>query len=327
LMPRLRHCTLIDDIENDKTTIVVGKEYFSIERLAGGRDDFLIIKSLMDGRHTVKQISSLSGIDLSNVIDVVEMFDSNGLLQQRNASDTISCDEFLMKIEDTTCMWRRQIGLHNLFHGLLLKKYRVEVFLGLLIETFHYMKLLPSMLSRVAVYINDEEHKELILKYANEEMFHYLPCLKALSKIERIGDSVKDSHPTMGTLSLIRNFESIAIKNSLSLICCIQFVEARVSEMESAEKNLRAIANVYGLLDAVEPYISHMKYDINMEHSNLLSQSLSSRKSLSMADVHHCINDMHDIKHCFDLFHDDVIKYYGDISNYIPRLSVDYFSL
>jgi hypothetical protein len=36
---------------------------------------------------------------------------------------------------------------------------------------------------------------------------------------------------------------------------------------------------------------------------------------------------MHDLKHSFDQYNDNIIVYYSDVSNYIPRLKVDYFSL
>ncbi|ABC93996.1 hypothetical protein RHE_PF00103 (plasmid) [Rhizobium etli CFN 42] len=325
--PRLRHCTLIDEPTSNKTVLVVGKDYFVLERTDGHRDDLLKLKSLLDGRHTLAQIQQKTGISLADIEQVVKEFQGAGLLQVRSDAPWISVPEFLEKIEATSIMWRRQIGLHRIFAGLTKGDYRREVFLGLLIETYHYVYLLPRTLLSLSQLMRPTRFQGVVAEYAHEEMDHYIAYREALSTVAEIGNSLSTSHPTVGTLSLIRNFESIGRKSDLSLVCCLQLIEARKAEVSEAESNLRSIADRYKLPELVEAFIDHMKADIDLGHSNLLSDALQGTEHIDAAAAHDAVNDMHDIKHCFDAFHESVLGYYRDISNYIPRPKVDYFAL
>ncbi|MGF6979901.1 hypothetical protein QFZ94_008418 [Paraburkholderia sp. JPY465] len=58
--PRLRHCTLVIDVSG-RLTMIVGKERFEIEQVAGSREQFLSMKRYLDGRHTCEEISVVSG--------------------------------------------------------------------------------------------------------------------------------------------------------------------------------------------------------------------------------------------------------------------------
>jgi len=324
--PRLRHCTLIDNPLSNETTLVVGDEYFTLER-SGDRSKFLQLKSFFDGRHSIADISLKTDLSEDTIINIVSAFDNAGLLQRRHAQPSISVNLFRRAIEKTSLMWRRQIGLHKLFIGLGNRSFRKEVFIGLLLETYHYVRLLPQALMEVVKNSRSAVFRDVILHYAEQELDHYIEYAKSLIQIDRIARHLEESHPTVGTLSLVRNFESIGRRHELSLICCLQLIEARAAEMDDAENDLLAIASGYGMRDLMQPFIDHMKIDVNLGHSDLLEQALKNSDLVSAEAAHTAVNDMHDIKHSFDVFHDSVIAYYDDISNYIPRPRVDFFAL
>jgi hypothetical protein len=325
--PRLRHCTIIADPDETFVTLVVGRQHFELEQSAGDRPEFFNLKSYFDGRHTIRDISRATDIAEPDVIGVADALAAAGLLQNRHASPTIPVGEFLNVIEDSSIMWRRQIGLHELFAGLEEQLYRKEVFAGLLLETYHYVRLLAPTLLSVAQTWESGPARDIVVHYANEEIDHYRAYENALEQCTRVGGFLKDSHPTVGTLSLIRNFESIGRRSSLSLVCCLQLIEARIAEVDAAEDHLARIANKYQMDDVIRPFLDHMRADVGLEHSSLLQQTLRGVETLPIGAAHEAVNDMHDLKHCFDVFHDSVLKYYGDVSNYIPRPKVDYFAL
>jgi len=323
---RLRHCTLVDDPEGTTTKLVVGQDTFDLAR-DGDRDKFLTLKSLLDGRHTKAEISQLSGVNEESVQQVIDVFKDTGLFQARSEQNQIPVEEFIAQVEASCMMWRRQIDLHRLFGGLLEATFRKEVFLGLMIETYHYVRILPATLLAIADDITDKQLRSVIQEYANEERDHYKVYEPILAKIPRIGKWILTSHPCPGTLAVVRNFESIGRRDGLSLACCLQLIEARASETRSAEHQLRSIADHYDLGELVVPYLHHMNADIELGHSGLLQDAMAHIESVDMQAAHDAVNDMHDTKHSFDIFHDSIVAYYADISNYIPRPKVDYFAL
>jgi hypothetical protein len=91
---------------------------------------------------------------------------------------------------------------------------------------------------------------------------------------------------------------------------------------------MHAIFELYELpLEAMNGPLTHLEKDIEMGHTSLIEQALSDVEDVRIDEVNYAINCVHDLKHSFDQFHDQILQYYSDISNYIPRLKVDYFSL
>ena len=324
--PRLRHCTLVDHPESKLTKFVVGSQYYDVTR-DGDRTTFLRFKSLLDGHYTVEEIAQISNVKLDDVRQIVSQFEQHGLLQSRQGEDEVRYDEFKRQIEETSLMWRRQIGLHPLFGGLTEKTYGREIFVGLLIETYHYVRLLPQRISGVANQNEDSPLSRALANYAIEEADHHEALGEALAQLPRIGSRVSCSHPAAGTLSLLNNFTAIGIRNPFSLLTCLALVEARESEVAEASLNFCTLASEFDLEDVAEPFVRHMEMDVSMGHSDLLEGVHPDTYNLPLALAHEVVNDLHDTKHVFDIFHDSVINYYSDISNYIPRHRVDYFAL
>ena len=67
--------------------------------------------------------------------------------------------------------------------------------------------------------------------------------------------------------------------------------------------------------------------NVKANHTGLLEEALEGRDVVPAAQAHRAVNNLHDLKHSFDQYNDNIILYYSDVSNYIPRLKVDYFSL
>lgn len=323
--PRLRHCTLVDTPNRNTTKLVVGASYFEVVR-HGSRDAFLKLKSLLDGNHSLDEIAELSHVKIEDVREIVSQFDLLGLLQSHPTHEIIRFGRFRDVIEDTCLMWRRQIGLHPLFGGLIDKVYPSQVFVGLLIETYHYTKMLSPLIERIAQ--RAPEHISTILAdYAAEEQSHHLDLLSGLKQIPRIGKRIFASHPTAGTKALLDRFMGTGMRSEFSLLCCLVLIEARASEAAEAAEQFRKIAEHFELQEVAEPFVRHMELDVKMGHSSILNGLYPDEYELDINEVHLVANDLHDLKHAYDLFHNDIVEYYSDISNYIPRHKVDFFGL
>lgn len=324
--PRLRHCTIVDEPESNVSKMIIGKSFYDITR-TGSREKFLHLKSMLDGRHNLDEIATISGVKIEAVEDIVDSFSSLGLFQNRECFELVPKEYFLQRVEESSLMWRRQIDLHPLFGKLIDGECRKEVFIGYLIEGYQYVKMLPKVLLRASEVIEDKNIRSVVENYAAEELNHYRIYESELKKLPRIGKWIADSHPTSGTLALVRSFEAIARHSDLSLIACIQLIEARESEVADAEDHLKTISKHFGMESFVEPYLEHMNADIGLGHSNLLADALVNWSHVPADTAHIAVNDMHDIKHSFDIYHDSILEYYSDISNYLPRLKVDFFAL
>lgn len=326
--PRLRHCTFFVPADGSPTLMIVGRNHFELNQEEGDLKTFLNLKRYLDGRHSIEDISRITGVKEEDVRGIVQTFNEHGLLRATGALESIATDVFAKQIDESCAMWAQQIGFHRLFSGLEQQTVRREVFMGLIMETYHYVKSASKHIATAIAHCNDPAFEPILSQYFAEEWNHSGFLLETLENMGVPREQVESAHPIIGTWSLINNMCEIARADTLSYLACTALFEAREDNADLAADSLRRIATAYGYPDGcVEPLISHMRLDVEAGHKGLLEEALEHRGSVTPAEAHRAVNNLHDLKHAYDQFHDQIVLYYSDISNYIPRLKVDYFSL
>ena len=326
--PRLRHCTFVLTENSEDIKMIVGKERFSVNNILGSRNKFLEVKRYFDGRHSIEDISNITNVDANNIQEIVALFNSLNLMRREVPKKLIEKEDFLTKIQDSCLMWSRQIGYHKLFFLLEKGEVRKEVFIGLLLETYHYVKAASQHISVALSHCEIPEWKKLLSDYFVDEYTHHELILNALFNIGISKEQVVKSHPIIGTISLVNMLCDIARKSTLSYLTCTSLFEAREENFDKTKSAFLKIASTYNFREKdLYPIIEHLEGDVLTGHNGLLQEALIGIEHITDTEAHYAINNLHDLKHSFDQYHDQILQYYSDISNYIPRLKVDYFSL
>ncbi|MFK4221386.1 iron-containing redox enzyme family protein [Streptomyces sp. NPDC020880] len=309
--------------------MIVGDQHFELQQHGAELKDFLNLKRYLDGRHTVQQISDITGVSPEDVLGIVNAFAEQSLLREEDTSlETISTDAFLKQIDKSTAMWTEQIGYHRLWSGLETQEYRKEVFLGLIMETYHYIKSASDHVSTAIAHCSDPHWKKILSEYLAEEYDHAWMARDSLINMGLSKEEIENAHPVIGTWSWINNLREIARGDTLGYLACTKLFEARGTETLEGAQTLQRLAELYGFpKDCLKPLVSHVEEDVKANHTGLLEEALEGRDSVPAWQAHRAVNNLHDLKHSFDQYNDGIVLYYSDISNYIPRLTVDYFSL
>ncbi|MGB8956300.1 MAG: iron-containing redox enzyme family protein [Tumebacillaceae bacterium] len=324
--PRLRHCTFVE--RENQIVMIVGQDLFEIEEVDGSRDTFFNVKRYFDGRHSIADISRITGVGESDIRGIVEEFHALGLMRTEADLDFIPSADYIRKVQDSCVMWGRQIGFHTLFGSLEKGTLRKEVFIGLLLETYHYVKAAPKHISVALAHCSNPHYEKLIVDYFIDEYNHAGLILDTLENLGVPRHQAEQAHPIIGTMSLINMLCDVARHNTFAYLACTSLFEARKEDFEAAKESFERIAANYGFdKNAVAPVIEHLRGDVEADHNSLLIEALRGQEFVEAQLAHYTVNCLHDLKHSFDQFHDQIIQYYSDISNYIPRLKVDYFSL
>ncbi|HEU4964388.1 MAG TPA: hypothetical protein VFV52_11145 [Bacilli bacterium] len=326
--PRLRHCTFVIREANEPIIMVIGQDYFEINEEFGSREKFLEVKRYFDGRHSIKTISEVTGVAEDDVREIVEAFAELGVLRMEEPLEKIPTDVFLKRIQDSCIMWGRQIGYHRLYGGLERGEYRKEVFLGLILETYHYVKSATKHISVALAHCTNPVWQKILTEYLQDEHDHEKLFENALVQMGMPLEWVQNSHPIIGTMSLTNMLCEIGKASTFAYMACTNLFEAREEDFENASGAFEQMARQYGYDESViASVIEHMAGDIEAGHKSLLAQALEETPFVDADLAHLTVNFLHDLKHSYDQFHDQILDYYSDISNYIPRLKVDYFSL
>lgn len=327
--PQLRHCTFFVPNGSSETLMIVGDQHFELEQHGADLKTFLNFKRYLDGRHTVEEIAQITGISVDDTLGIVNSFAEQDLLREERAElDVIPTDVFLKQIDKSTGMWSEQIGYHRLWSGLENQDFRREVFLGLILETYHYINAASRHISVAIAHCTDPAWRHLLSEYLSEEYNHAWMARESLVRMGVPDEQVRNAHPLIGTWSLVNNLCEIARGDTLGYLACTKLFEARGAESLEGGEALRRLAVAYGYReDCLDPLVSHVEEDVNAGHTSLLADALQGRDAIPTTQAHRAVNNLHDLKHSFDQYNDSIILYYSDISNYIPRLKVDYFSL
>jgi hypothetical protein len=328
MYPRLRHSAFSGKTEDGPLVMIVGKEYFEITEEFGTRQQFFTIRRYLDGRHSLPEIAEITGIDEESVRQVATAFYELGLLHHADPADLIDSQAFVEQIEASCEMWGRQVGLHRIFGMLEEGMLRKEVFLGLMLETYHYVNSAARHIATAISHCDNEGLIPLLSEYFVEEHDHGELILGALERMGMPREHAKDANPLIGTWSLINNLCHIARQDTLAYLACTTLFEARADDFEEGAESLQKAAGLVGYDPKdTEPLISHMRIDIAAGHVGLLRQAMPIIGNVPARTAHRSVDNLHNLKHSYDQFHDSILDYYGNIGNHIPRLHVDYFSL
>lgn len=326
--PRLRHCTFVERNNSDSLLMIVGTEYYELGQEIGDRQKFYEIKRYFDGRHTISEISNITDVPEEDITSIVSTFVENDLMRKEEKVDFISAQKFIDQIKESSQMWKKQIGYHQLFSRMYYKDVPKEVFVGYILENYHYVKSASKHISTAINHCNDPKYLDILNEYFVEEYDHTKLILQALENLGFSKEEVENSHPIIGTMSLINMMSDIARQDTLAYLTCTSLFEARKEEYESSKASLEKICENYGYtFEDIDPFIEHLRGDVEADHNSLLEEALEPHELIPANRAHFIVNCMHDLKHSYDQHHDQIIQYYSDPQNYIPRLKVDYFSL
>lgn len=327
--PRLRHCTFFAPDTGGPMLMIVGDQHFELENHGTPLESFLDFKRYLDGRHTVADICAITGVGHDDAMAIVTTFAEQGLLREEDARmETIPTDVFVKQIDKSTGMWAEQIGYHRLWSGLENQDYRREVLLGLVLETYHYIGSASRHIGTAIAHCSDPHWQHLLSRYLADEYDHARLARESLVRMGLPEEQVVGAHPLIGTWSLVNNLCEIARNDTLGYLACTKLFEARGVESLEGGQTLRRLAAAYGYPeDCLDPLVSHVEADVGADHIGLLEEALADREYVDVEQAHVAVNNLHDLKHSYDQYSDNIIYYYSDVSNYIPRLKVDYFSL
>ena len=326
--PNIKHSTTREFSSDEPLLMIVGDQYFELTEEIGSRDDVLTVKRYLDGRHTVQEVAERSGVDVESVQDIVDTFAEFGLLSVPQPIDRVPGAVFVKQVENACRMWGQQIGFHPLFSGVENGQLRPEVLLGLVIETYHYIKSAARHISTAIAYCRDDRLIPLLSQHFADEWDHARHLISGIEAMGVPAAHLATAHPIIGSWSLANNLCEIARQDTLSYIACTSLFEARAEDYEAGAEGLRAAASQAGFpAEAVEPLLTHMRLDVEAGHAGLLQEAIDIIGDVRAEDAHRVVNNVHDLKHSLDQFHDQILHFYSDISNHIPRSKMDFFLL
>lgn len=310
----------------DIYSLRTSKGYFEVDKQDA--EDFLKFRGLCTGYNSQEKISEISGIPKKKISEMISSLNDIGCIRNIYDEDSISSSDIFYKICTACSMWAEQLEESHIFNAVLEGEYELNILKGLLLETYHYIRLYPECLKSARDSTDDEDLKNKLDIYYKQELGHEVYVIDCLIKLGFTKNEITESIPLVSTQSLLNMISSIFTKYPYSVPFIATVIEAEDYNEEIANNIRNAIQTNFGIgRDVLDGLIEHMKIDYELGHANIIDAYKNNIKIKNLSDAHDILNSIHDIKHAFDVQKLEIIDYYSHAGNYIPRQRVDYFGV
>ncbi|MBB5429660.1 hypothetical protein GCT19_39360 [Paraburkholderia sp. CNPSo 3155] len=155
--------------------------------------------------------------------------------------------------------------------GLLKSAPTRDLIIGILLETYHFVRLSTRHIGAAINSAEDDFAAGLLSRYLTEEYSHYSLIATCLRKLGLAEEHIVTAHPLIGTASLVSMFSDVARSSTLGYLCCLNLIEMRSEDLAEAEDAWVDIARKANLPpDTFSGLLQHMQTDVNSGHSDLL---------------------------------------------------------
>jgi hypothetical protein len=285
--------------------------------------EFMDIRTLCTGHHSLLDISKKSGKTLGKVKEIVDSLIEIGMQHDPFTKITKEMKSLLI----TACgMWAEQLSDTHIFNEFFNKDIPERVFLGFLMETYHYIKAFPKALKVAAQNAPEGELKNFLNDYAQQEMGHESFILDTLVNCGVSAREVEASIPLVSTRTIDLLLKELFTFEPSAVLLVSRIIEAVDVDLKDIETCKQSLIQKYKLTPkALDPFFKHVEIDMELGHGEFLEK----KNHLIHLDerFHDIVNKLHDLKHAFDLQKLEILDYYNHPGNYFPRQYVDFFAL
>lgn len=326
-VPKLRHNLWTSFEDTPETTyLTVSHGKFAVPTAEAQL--FLKMRGFCTGHHSRSEVIRRSGLESDRAENILSSLEEAGVFrpayQPFQALDAANLRETLL----SACrIWSEQMAETNIAVDIMAGKGTPQTVIGWMLETYHYIRTFPEAI-QVAADAADGELRETLYAYAAQERGHEAFVLRTLRGLGLDTAEVESSVPLVSTRLIDLLMREMFAETPCSALLLARIVEAAELDDEDIGAFQAAVTRQYGFPDdALEPFFEHSRIDEGLGHASLAERNQHLITVGSEAALHRLVNRLHDIKHAFDLQKLEIVHYYNNVGNYVPRQFVDYFAI
>ncbi|HRG64135.1 MAG TPA: hypothetical protein PLP75_14080, partial [Burkholderiales bacterium] len=232
------------------------------------------------------------------------------------------------KLENACIMWGEQLHDTHILNDILSGECSFHQFQGFLLETYHYIKMFPDVLSYAERCAQLPELKELLHNYTQQEIGHEGFVLSALMDTGVTFAEVEASVPLVSTQNILNLLKELFVDYPWTPLFVAKVIEEGDFSSMVVEITGNKLKEIYDITyNPLVHLYNHAEIDFQLRHFFILDNNKHLIELIEKQDIHDILNRIHDIKHAFDLQKLEIKDYYSHPGNYFPRQKVDFFGV
>jgi len=290
----------------------------------GGQELCHVISSC-DGRRTVGEVAAEAGVPAGVAVALIEGLLSHNLVVDAatETDETVDPESFIDACHRLYPVWKERLAQHPLWQALLSGEAPRSIFLGWLLESYHFIDGVNARLALAVTECTDPRVWPLFIKHYTEEYDHAYFFMKSLNTFGISTEAVRASRPLPSTLAVLDHARYCARRGPLEYSVCSGFLESTGIDRDNAYTFFDALEKHYAAdyPDGIKPLDEHLRLDAAYQHANMMEKICRLLGPLPREQASFALNCGALFLETLELWCTDIMRTYAD-ANSVPRISL-----
>lgn len=260
--------------EADAVIVDVEHRDFELRFEAGQPERILTLLALFDGRRTLAEAAAQAGVPEPEArVCAGHLVDSGlAIAAIGSTGGDMEPQAFVSFCRALYPPLKRRLFSHPLWRGLAAGEASHAVFMGWLIENYHFIDGVNDRLALAVAACPDPRIKPFFVKHYAEEWDHSAFFMQALGDFGMSADAVRATRPLPGTLATLNHMRRSARRDPLEYAACSGFLESTNEDRSVGVGFLELLRKFYAKEQprALTPLIEHLHLDEDYQHNTVL---------------------------------------------------------
>jgi pyrroloquinoline quinone (PQQ) biosynthesis protein C len=312
LVVPLLHWNAAVFVEDDAVTIELEDSQFLVNGLPPPRVVRLL--SLFDGAHALQAAAHLAGIPLQSAVTLADqLIEQGAAISLRDPGADLPPLAFAATCRRLYRNLRERLGYHPLWTGLNYGELSKSVFLGWLLENYHFIDGVNDRLALATATCHDVKIRPMFVKHYTEEWDHYSYFVTALGRMGMSEVEVLATRPLAGTRAVLEHMRRAATRDPLEYAACSGFLESTGEDRSAAALLFERLTRNYASdrPDAIQPLADHMQLDGFYQHNDVVENICSKIDHLPIERASAALQSAVMLVETMEMWSSDIIRAYS----------------
>jgi pyrroloquinoline quinone (PQQ) biosynthesis protein C len=270
--------------------------------------------SLFDGRRSLADAALHAGVPEAVARACAEHLVESGLA----VAMPDATQPYIAPAEFATLCRRIYPGLkqrlfgHPLWTGLASGEAPRALFMGWMIENYHFIHGVNDRLALAASACNVREIRPFFVKHYVEEWDHYTFFLDALNGLGVTPEEARSTRPLPGTIAALNHMRRCARRDPLEYAACSGFLESTGADRSAAIGFFERLRLHYckDRPHVINPLIDHLHLDDAYQHNTVLEDICSQLDLVSIRRATNALSAARVMVETMELWSTDIVRSY-----------------
>jgi pyrroloquinoline quinone (PQQ) biosynthesis protein C len=311
LRPALRFDARVT-ISSDELRIEVDDTLLRVTGLPGA--DFQRFVVAADGDQTLGHMAHTLGLSLQQLNVLCRRLENEGVLRLLSdiAEDITSPDDLVTACRSLFPTWKRRLFSHPLWRSLCDGSAPHNVFVGWLLESYHFIEGVTARLPTAIAFCRDPNVRRHFVQHFAEEYDHHHFFVRSLDAIGIAPEQLRNYTPLPSTSAILTHMRDCGRRDPLSYASCSGFLESTGADRRDAHEFFAQLRQNFDPANngVVDPLAEHSTLDEGYNHTGFLEKICADLGSISRCRADAALQAVYTLLETLELWSTDIDRHY-----------------